>query len=156
MIDGFMLNANVRNGSQRYFGLAVERLADLRVSKSHHHRWYCVPEDPAVAIDAYDTLLFQVRLQPHAVWWGISFSAVSGSVADFMLQISDGKTRKPYFSRPVAAAMFASSNATRFRPVLLAGPTVVESGHLNVAITNVSAAAISPQVLLWVSEPEVV
>lgn len=154
MIDGFTLNSNFRHGSHRSFGLGVERLADLRASRHHTFRWYCVPEDPARTIDAYDTLLVQVRMSPGAIWWGLSFAAVSGSTSDFLLQAADGLTRKQYFSAPVAAAMFASSNVTRLRPVLLAAPTIVESGHINVAITNTSAAAIVAQVLLWVSEPE--
>lgn len=154
MIDGFTLNSNLRHDDLRSFGLGVGRLAELRASRQHMFRWYCVPEDPARTIDPYDTLLVQVRMQPGAVWWAMSFAAVSGSTTDFLLQASDGLTRKQFFSAPVAAAMFASSNYTRLRPVLLAAPTIIESGHINIAITNTSAAAVVAQVLLWVSEPE--
>ena len=154
MIDGFILNAHLRHASHRFFGLAVEQLAELRRSTDHTFRWYCVPEDPLRSIDPYDTLLYQVRMQPGSVWWGVSFSATTGNSADFLLQIADGVSRKSYFSSPVAAKMFVSSNVTRLRPVLLGQPTVVESGHLNVALSNLSGSTVVGQLLLWVSEPQ--
>lgn len=154
MIDGFTLNAHLRHASHRFFGLAVDRLSELRRSADHTFRWYCVPEDPLRSIDPYDTLLYQVRMQPASVWWGVSFAATTGSSADFLLQISDGVSRKPYFSSPVAAGMFVSSNVTRLRPVLLGQPTIVESGHLNVGLSNLSASSVVGQLLLWVSEPQ--
>jgi len=154
MIDGFTINGNLRHVSHRFFGCAVDQLEGLRASRNHIFRWYCIPEDPLRTIDAYDTLLFQVRMSPLTIWWGMSFAAITGSLSDFLLQASDGVTRKPFFSSPVAAAMFAANNTTRLRPVLLAQPTVVESGHLNVALTNNSGTSAAAQVLLWVSEPE--
>ena len=144
---------NTPGQPMRYGPLAAEGLACSGVVDSRYWRprWYQVPVNRATVVPSRSEVIQQLTIVPGSWLIGMNGFLSAGSLNDVSVLLADWCTREPLFSTFEFGTI---TRATTPRPVLLAHPISVP-GHGLVAVTlgNRSAASITFQLLLHVSEP---
>ena len=161
LVDGFTYSSSLLYLPTTYRVSALAQMEVLRKAKGYRARQYVVPETLEEPVVAFSQLEFQVRTQPGAYVWGISFSAPfdetdDGNPAKSMyLQVTDACTETPFFSDYMRANQFQPVTGPGLRnPFLLPQPHLVgEPALLNVEIYNSAAVNITCQVILFCAEP---
>ena len=165
-IDGFMLNAYLRDLTARYFPAAIDQLADIRDAMRYRPRVWIAPEDVSVVIPARSQYSTQLQIGPDTLIWGLRFAIYDpGSVGTattdfkFMFQDADMYSKSaPMQSSFESAAAYAlnttsAPSTSKYTPVIIT-PRQFESGLLNVLISNHASTDGQCQMLLFCVEPK--
>ena len=173
IIDAFTLNPSIRCRPGYYMASALGSLDVLRRSNTYRPKWYVVPDEEHIAIPAYQTLEYQIRVTPRSYVWGLivnQFVQEGGgelpiiltqvNADDVWVQITDCCNGIPFFSDFVRGRGFQTLQATAtdqrnaMLPYLFSQPRLVlEPGLVAIDMTNTSNAAIRPQLILFTAEP---
>jgi len=154
-VDGFVYSASMLYLPTTYRASALAQMEVLRLAKGYRPRWYLIPEDSDQPVGLYSQIEFQVRVQPGAYLWAISFSTLNleGPLQAFV-QVTDACTETPLFSDYLMANLIEpSTGAGRRNPLLLTPRLIGEPGLLNVEIYNSYYTNLTPQLMLLVAEP---
>ncbi len=165
IIDGFTLNPAIRCRPGYYMASALGSMEVLRRANTYRPRWYIVPDDQNTPIAAYQTLEYQIRVTPRSYIWGLLANQFNGVFAainplNLWLQITDSANGIPLFSDFASARGFsnmqnvATDQRNAMLPHLLTQPRLIlEPGLVTVELANTSAAAITPQLVIFTAEP---
>lgn len=156
IVDGFTLNTGLLYLPNRFFPNALAQLDILRRANNLRPRWFTVPQESDQPIQPYDTLQYQIDLNPGSYVWALNFTELgrdSGSY-DLSVQITDSCTEITFFSDFKNANGLHSNNAVGLFPVLCTQPRIIlEPGRLNVEIANQGGSARTCQLLIHAAEP---
>ena len=156
LVDGWLMNANIRYLPFRFAPRALNNLEKLRVlSDFYNPRWYVVPYDFNVPIAGTDTLEYQLEVVPESWLYAYYFSALAAENFNFMIQIKDACTGDLMYSNPCIATAFHSIGTNRVWPILMSRPTCIHNpGLLSIFITNRDTVAHRCQLVLHFYEPK--
>lgn len=155
IIDGFVLNQNLRC-SPTFLNLAVNEEFDrIRRSGSYRSKSWCVPKDPSVTvIPGRNSFEYELNMVPGSALWGFIFTVqnTGANPGPFSFQIRDACTGQPLFSETLRCDQFIGSpSQQQLFPKLLVVPT---PGLLAIEICSLQAAnATGVQLVLCGGEP---
>jgi hypothetical protein len=173
IIDGFTYNSRVMHVSS-YFHSALAQMEPLRRANGYRPRIFGVPTPDDRPVQAYESVEYQVAVQPGAFLWGLQFWALTtdtrtASPPIYCYRIVDACTELPLQDRPVFTTAAANANVPthglvtdgtaaclgqNLGPVLLPQPYLINApGTLNVEITNGGPSIAQLQFLLLIAEP---
>jgi hypothetical protein len=164
VVDGFSYNTNLLYLPNRYWPNALAQLDILRRANNLRARWFVIPDDIDQPIQAYDTLYFQIQVEPGSYFFGYQFATIkaldpSGSPvgtteSDILLQAVDSCPGIPLFQDFANGGGCHSNFSARCLPILLTQPRLVlEPGLVNIQVSNRTANTIYCQWLLHFAEP---
>ncbi len=154
MIDGFTLNGSVTGLPERFASFAVPRARRAFAVGAWRPRVWVVPQT-GLTLQPYDKLIEQVFVSPGSILWGYQFAALTGTLADFLVQVRfDDEAHSPtLWSKPVFASALRSTGGSGVRPVLLTAPRPIGGTSVSALISSRSSATRRCQLLLFVGEP---
>jgi hypothetical protein len=177
IIDGWMFNPLLQYVPNRWNILAMERLRQYRIGP-WQPRFYTVPVDVTVAINAGTTLSQNILMQPGTEVVALNFAILTaGSVSDLLYRLRDPSTEYtedvdgynftdgnnkfiscnaivPSGSGNVFASGGTGTGLSGMRTCLLSIPYKVKTGTITVELTNKNTATnYKCQLLLYCMEP---
>lgn len=160
-IGGFNYQTRLRETNpSAFYPKAIVRLARfLDNPAAWRPRWYVIPQQ-ATAIDPWGAqLIQQVQLRQGSYIVGLQATALSGTLADFSVQVrwdfEAGTAGLDLFSAPISAALLAPNGVSGLPQVLLPEPKEV-SGEAIVTVilqNNNAGSARQCQLVLKALEP---
>ena len=172
VVDGFSYNTDLLYLPNRYFPNALSQLDILRRASNFRARWFVIPDDIDQPLQPYDTLYFQIQVEPGAYLFGYMFSSISatgdtappivpdpiGPVAttasDVLVQAVDSCSGVPLFQDFANGGGCHSDFTARCLPILLTQPRLVLApGLVNVQLSNRTANTITCQLLMHFAVP---
>jgi hypothetical protein len=153
--DGFIYNLRSLDLPNRYYPLALDAMEFLRRNPAAWRpRWFSAPLDFVnTSIPARDQWIQQIRIFPGSYLIGYNFTAVSGALTDFLVQVKFDYDNSTLFSSPIYASALRATGASGHKMILLPQPKLMDGSLLTVTISNVAAAARQCQFVLHLAEP---
>lgn len=161
IIDGFTYSASQVYLPTSYRPSVLAQMELLRRANVYRPRQWCVPETLEEPVAAYSQMEYQVRTQPGALLWGLSFSApfeeIELASSYIHIQITNSCTETALFSDYILGSQLEPSTGNNLRnPVLLAQPLMVlDPALIDVEIYNSANVDITCQLALFLGEPKI-
>lgn len=172
IVDGFTFNSRIMTPTS-YFQNALAQLEPLRRANGYRMRIYGVPDVASLPIPPFESVEYQIRVQPGTYIWGANFYATQGPSAGGTpssanptnsVRIVDSCTELPLQDKPALTVCMTSSHVAggvqqlgfgqNYGNTLFPQPyLVVAPGMVNVEITNGSQYNSTCQLILMVAEP---
>ena len=163
VVDGFSYNTDLLYLPNRYFPNALSQLDILRRAANFRARWFVIPDDIDQPLQPYDTLYFQIQVEPGAYLFGYMFSSISATASgspvattasDVLVQAVDSCSGVPLFQDFANGGGCHSDFTSRCLPILLTQPRLVLApGLVNVQLSNRTANTITCQLLMHFAVP---
>lgn len=172
IIDGFTYSASQVYLPTSYRPSALAQMEVLRRANVYRPRQWCVPETLEEPIVAYSQMEYQVRTQPGALLWGLSFTALPATYTPdgggepvtiedptpyMHIMITNACTETQLFSDYVKGNQLKPSTDNNSRhPLVLPQPLLVlDPALVDVEIYNSSPADVTCQLVLFFAEPKI-
>lgn len=171
IIDGFTYSASQVYLPTSYRPSVLAQMEVLRRANVYRPRQWCVPETLEEPVAAYSQMEYQVRTQPGAMLWGLSFNALPATYTNaddepvtiddpspyIRVMITNACTETALFSDYLRGDQLKPSTANNARnPFLLPQPLLVlDPALLDVEVYNSSPADVTCQLVLFLAEPKI-
>ena len=164
VVDGFSYNTDLLYLPNRFWPNALAQLDILRRANNYRARWFVIPDDIDQPIQPYDTLYFQIQVEPGSYFWAYQFSTIKATdpnrspvattASDILLQAVDSCPGIPLFQDFANGGGLHSNFTARCLPILMTQPRLIlEPGLVNIQVSNRTANTIYCQWLLHFAEP---
>jgi hypothetical protein len=158
VVDGFTYSMTRVPSPSSYYWAALVEMENIRRANGYRMVIHNVPGDFAVPLAPYETLEYQVSVQPGSLVWQLSFANITNpgvaNQSDVLVKIVDSHPDLPLFNNYIGCGGISGASATSRRTILLPKPALIGApGVLDVELSNRTGSNVSCQLLIYTAEP---